>query len=164
MKRVLDAYHRLLKFVMTALLAFMLAPVSFQIASRFTGLVPRYIWTEELARFCFAWIIMIGAIVAVRDDTHFDVDLMPQPKTKREEGVSKLIVHIAMFLMALVFAWYGFEFARFGAKQTSEMSGIGMVFIYVSFPIAGLSWLLFLGEKCLQDIRAIRSVEAEKPA
>ncbi len=103
---------------MTLLMAFMIVPVSMQILSRYTGIVPRYIWTEEVARFCFVWIIMIGAMVAVREGTHFDVDLMPAPNTKREAGVSKLIVHLCMTLMAIVFAWYGAEFARFGSIQT----------------------------------------------
>ena len=161
MKLLLDRYYRLLKVIMTLLMAFMLVPVSIQIASRFTGIVPRYIWTEELARFCFVWIIMIGAMVAVRDGTHFDVDLMPHPKTRREEGVSKLIVHIGMMLMAMVFAWYGFQFAQFGAIQTSEMSGINMLSIYISFPLAGVTWLLFLMEKVIADIQLITNKQSE---
>jgi TRAP-type C4-dicarboxylate transport system permease small subunit len=155
MKLLLERYFWLLKVTMTLLMAFMLVPVSIQIVSRFTGLIPRYIWTEEVARFCFVWIIMIGAMVAVRDGTHFDVDLMPHPKSKREEGVSKLIVHMAMSLMAVVFAWYGFEFAKFGAIQTSEMSGINMLSIYISFPLAGVTWVLFLAEKIVEDIQLI---------
>lgn len=142
---------------MTFLMAFMIFPVSIQILSRYTGLVPRYIWTEEVARFCFVWIIMIGAMIAVRDGTHFDVDLMPHPKTKRERGAANLIVHIAMSVMAIVFAWYGFEFARFGAIQKSEMSGINMLSIYVSFPLAGVTWAVFLFEKIVQDIVLITS-------
>jgi len=81
MKRLLDLYDRCLRVVMTTLMALMLVPVSIQIASRYTSWVPRYIWTEEAARFCFVWIIMIGAMVAVRDNAHFDVDLMPKPKS-----------------------------------------------------------------------------------
>ena len=161
MKLLLERYYRLLKIIMTLLMAFMLVPVSIQIVSRFTGLVPRYIWTEEMARFCFVWIIMIGAMVAVREGTHFDVDLMPHPKTKREEGVSKLIVHIGMMLMAVVFAWYGYHFARFGAIQTSEMSGINMLSIYISFPMAGVTWILFLVEKVVEDIQLITSQQSE---
>ena len=149
---------------MTLLMAFMLVPVSIQILSRHTGLVPRYIWTEEVARFCFVWIIMIGATVAVRDSTHFDVDLMPHPKTKREAGVSKLIVHMGMMLMGCVFAWYGFQFARFGAIQTSEMSGINMLAIYAAFPLAGVTWILFLVEKIVEDIRLVTDMQAEKQA
>lgn len=156
MKKLLDYYYHLLRFLMTLLMALMLIPVGIQIISRLTGLIPRYIWTEEAARFCFVWIIMIGAIVAVREGTHFDVDLLPKPKTKRDEGYAKLTVHLAMALMSAVFAWFGFQFARFGAIQTSEMSGVNMLTIYAAFPIAGASWLVFLAEKIIEDIRNIR--------
>ena len=155
MKRLLDIYTRVLKVIMTLLMALMLLPVTIQILSRHTGLIPRYIWTEEVARFCFVWIIMIGAMVAVRDRTHFDVDLLPAPKSIRDQGIAKLVVHFAMLLMSVVFAWYGFQFAKFGAMQTSEMSGINMLAIYSSFPLAGITWILFLGEKIVEDIPLI---------
>jgi TRAP-type C4-dicarboxylate transport system permease small subunit len=161
MNRFLDRYCRLLKLIMTLLMGLMLVPVTIQIVSRYSGLVPRYIWTEEVARFCFVWIIMIGAMVAVREGTHFDVDLMPPPKTKREEGVSKLVVHLFMMLMAIVFAWYGFQFARFGAIQKSEMSGINMLSIYIAFPIAGVTWIFFLAEKIAEDVRLIAREPSE---
>ena len=154
---LLELYHRLLKILLTLLMALMIAPVSMQILTRYTGLVPRYIWTEEVARFCFVWIVMIGSMIAVRDETHFKVDLLPDPETKRQKGVSSLIVHIAMFLMACVFAWYGSQFARFGFIQTSEMSGINMLSIYISFPLAGVTWALFLLERMAGDMKLIFS-------
>ena len=155
-KFLLDRFCQCLKVMMTLLMALMIIPVSMQILSRYTGFVPRYIWTEEVARFCFVWIIMIGAMVAVRDGTHFDVDLMPPPNTKREAGISKLIVHLCMTLLAVVFAWYGSEFARFGSIQTSEMSGINMLSIYMAFPLAGVTWIVFLAEKIVEDIGMIK--------
>jgi len=155
MKRLLDHYYRLLKIMMTLLMALMIVPVSMQVLSRHSGLVPRYIWTEEVARFCFVWVIMIGAIVAVRDSAHFDVDLMPAPKTKREEGISKLIVHASMMLMAVVFAGYGVKFALLGYAQQSEMTGVNMLILYISFPLAGFSWIAFLIEKLIADVRLI---------
>ena len=161
MKPLLERYCALLKGIMTLLMVCMLVCVSIQIVSRYTGIIPRYIWTEEVARFCFVWIIMIGAMVAVREGTHFDVDLMPSPKTQREAGVSKLIVHFAMTLMAIVFAWYGFQFARFGSIQVSEMSGINMLSIYISFPLAGMTWILFLIEKIVEDIALITRKPSE---
>ena len=104
---------------------------------------------------------MIGAMVAVRDGTHFDVDLMPSPKTQREAGISKLIVHLCMTVLAVVFAWYGAEFARFGSIQASEMSGINMLSIYIAFPLAGVTWIVFLAEKIVEDIGMIKSSPSE---
>ena len=162
MKKVLDAYARALKVIMTMLMAFMLLPVTIQILSRYTGLIPRYIWTEEVARFCFVWIIMTGAMIAVRDGTHFDVELMQRPKTARDRGFAQLVVHVAMMLMGTIFAWYGLQFARFGAAQSSEMSGVNMLLIYASFPLAGITWILFLVEKIIEDFHLIISTETEQ--
>ena len=61
--------------------------------------------------------------------------------------------------MALVFAWYGYAFAIFGWIQTSEMSGINMLSIYAAFPLAGLTWALFLAEKIVADIRLMSGHE-----
>ena len=156
MKAFLESYSRLLKIVLTACMGLMIVPVTLQILSRYTGWLPRYIWTEEVARFCFVWIVMLGSIVAVREGSHFDVDLLPHPKTKRQKGVSRLVTHVAMLLLALIFAWHGYDFAKFGAMQSSEMSGINMLSIYIAFPLAGVSWLLFLAEGITEDIRLIR--------
>ena len=104
---------------------------------------------------------MIGAMIAVRDRSHFDVDLLPHPKTKRSQGKRNLIVNIAIGTLALFFSYYGLKFAQFGYIQNSEMSGINMLSIYISFPLAGITWLLFIGEKIAEDIRLIKRTEQE---
>jgi TRAP-type C4-dicarboxylate transport system permease small subunit len=161
MNFILERYYQLLKTVLTVLMGLIIIPVALQILSRYTGLIPRYIWTEEVARFCFVWIIMIGSMIAVRDSTHFDVDLLPNPKTKRAEGIRNLIVHFAISIMAFIFIWYGIQFAKLGYIQNSEMSGINMASIYISFPLAGLTWLLFLIEKIRADIQLIQGKDRE---
>lgn len=162
MNSFFEGYYRILKALLTLLMGLIIIPVGLQILSRYTGIIPRYIWTEEVARFCFVWIIMIGAMIAVRDSTHFDVDLLPHPKTNRSKGVRDLIVHIAIAIMAGFFCYYGYKFARFGAIQSSEMSGINMATIYIAFPIAGITWALFLIEKFIKDFQLIRQPEPEE--
>ena len=151
----LDFYTRTLKVLLTLLMLFMVVPVLLQILSRYVGILPRYIWTEEVARFCFVWIVMIGSMIAVREETHFKVDLLPHPETDRQRGLGNLIVHIAMMVVALVFALYGYDFAKFGFVQHSEMSGINMLSIYISFPLAGVTWAMFLLEQIAADVHLI---------
>ena len=156
-KSSLDAYYVSLKVVLGLLMFLMSVPVLMQILSRYLGIIPRYIWTEEAARFCFVWIVMIGSMIAVRDDEHFKVDLLASPQNDRQQGFGQLIAHVAMLLLALVFAWYGYTFARFGLMQRSEMSGINMLTIYAAFPLAGVTWALFLAERIVGDLRLITS-------
>jgi len=94
----------------------LIVPVSLQILSRYTGLIPRFIWTEEIARFCFVWIILIGS-----------------------------------------FLIWGYDFGVLGSRQQSEISGLPMLAIYIAWPIAGASWMIFTLEKIVDDINSYRS-------
>ena len=46
-KSSLDTYYVLLKFALGSLMFLMTVPVLMQILSRYSGVIPRYIWTEE---------------------------------------------------------------------------------------------------------------------
>jgi TRAP-type C4-dicarboxylate transport system permease small subunit len=153
MRKLNALIYRGLQKLITVLIAVMIVPVTLQIFSRFLDFIPMYIWTEEVARFCLIWLIMLGATIAVRDNTHFDVDVLPTPKTARGKTISRLIVHVSIFLVALVFAIFGVNFTQFAYIQNSEMTGINMATLYVAWPLAGIVWLLFVLEKILDDIK-----------
>lgn len=90
-RRLMVAYHRLLSALLIVSVAILVIPVALQIFSRFTHLIPHYIWTEEMARFLFIWTIMIGAMIGVRERSHFEVDLWPRLGPKAEAGVRLLV-------------------------------------------------------------------------
>lgn len=145
--------YRILQGLLTALTAFLLVPVCLQIASRFTSFVPRYVWTEEVARFTFVWIIMIGSMLAVRDGTHFDLDVFPPPRSTRGRALAQAIKHLAMFVVAATFAWFGIEFLQLGLEQESDLTGVNMAWVHGAWPIAGAVYGLFLLEKLADDWR-----------
>jgi TRAP-type C4-dicarboxylate transport system permease small subunit len=156
--RTLNALiYRGLQILLTVLIALMIIPVTLQIFSRFVDFIPRYIWTEEAARFCLVWLIMLGATIAVRDGTHFDVDVLPAARSPKGRAVANIIVHVAVILVALIFIGFGWRFALFGWQQSSEMTGINMLWIHAAWPFAGVCWFLFLLEKIGDDIRLYRS-------
>ncbi len=155
MKRIIEAYVRLLQLVLTVLLFFLVIPVTLQIVARYTELIPRYIWTEEAARFLFIWIIMIGATIAVRERTHFDVDILPRPTTPRGKAIGELIVDGAILVIAVVFVAYGYGYAVFGYGQTSELTGINMVTMHLAFPLAGVTWIVFIAERALSALAVL---------
>lgn len=155
MKRVVALYERFLKLVITVLMFLLVVPVSLQIVSRYTEFIPRYIWTEEAARFLFIWMISIGSVIAVREQTHFNVDVLPKPKTARGKALAVLVVDCGMLAMATIFVVYGWEFLKFGWTQTSELTGINMAVIFSAFLVAGLSWTLFIAERTVDNLPAI---------
>jgi TRAP-type C4-dicarboxylate transport system permease small subunit len=154
MRKLVDVYYRLLNWLLVISVAILIIPVSLQIFSRYTSLIPSYIWTEEMARFFFIWMIMIGSMVAIRDGGHFDVDLWPE-LAPRPNALLRIVSSVFVLVMALVFIWYGIKFVQFGWNQTSELADLPMPFIFAAWPLAGFTWVVFLGERFLQDLRIV---------
>jgi len=158
MKKIIDGYFSFLQIVLTMLMGILIIPVTMQIFSRYSDIIPRYIWTEELSRFCFIWIILVGAMIALRKNEHFAVDLLPPPKTNKGKAISLMFVDLMAFGMAVIFVVWGWPLIKFGLLQTSEMADLPMVFIYVAWPITGITWMLFLSERVVDHIKLFRSV------
>lgn len=156
MRKFIDGLYRSLQWLLTFLIAILIFPVTLQIVGRFSDSIPHYIWTEEMARFCLIWIIMIGASIAVRDGSHFDVDVLPHPQTPGAVALSRIVVHVSITLVALIFLAFGWRFAMFGYDQSSELTGLNMIFIHIAWPFAGFTWIVFLAEKFYDDIQLMK--------
>jgi len=153
-KRFIELYHRLLTWLMVGTVAILIVPVTLQIISRYTALIPAWIWTEELSRFLFIWMIMLGSMIGVREGTHFVVDVLPD-LPPRADAALQIVSNLFVLVFALVFVWWGVEFVRFGWDQTSELADLPMGFIFVAWPLAGLTWMLFLGEAFVEGFRVL---------
>ena len=153
-RRLTRFYADVLAALLAITVALLIIPVSLQIFSRYTELIPSYIWTEEMARFMFIWTIMIGAMIGVRESTHFEVDLWPQV-SPRVEAVARLLGRVGVLAAALVFVWAGIEFTRFAWRRTSELAELPLWYIHVAWPVTGVTWIAFLGEQILSDFKII---------
>jgi len=151
-KAVLASYHRLLTWLMAAMVGILIIPVTLQIISRYTALIPSWIWTEELSRFLFIWMIMLGSMIGVREGTHFVVDVLPQ-LPPRANAALQIVADLGVLVFAGIFAWYGIEFVKFGWNQTSELADLPMPYIFASWPVAGFTWIVFLGEHFVRNFR-----------
>ena len=153
-RRLTAGYARLLSWLLAFSVAVLIIPVSLQIFSRYTQLIPAYIWTEEMARFLFIWMVMLGAMIGVRDASHFECDVWPELKP-RANALLRIVSNVFVLVFALVFIWYGVKFVQFGWDQSSELAEMPMTYIFVAWPLAGLTWVLFLGEWFIKDLRLI---------
>jgi len=155
LRKIIDAYYRLLNVLLGLSVGLLVIPVTLQMISRFTALIPAWIWTEEMARFLFIWMVMLGAMIGVRDGTHFDVDVLPELKP-RANAILRIVSMVFILVFALVFVWYGIKFVQFGWSQTSELADLPMAYIFIAWPLTGLTWLLFGFERLAADIRYVR--------
>lgn len=154
MQKFIVGYYRLLDRLLAASVGILVIPVTLQIIARFTEWIPHWIWTEEMARFLFIWMVMLGAMVGIRDGSHFEVDVWPELKP-RPNALLRIVSNLFVLVFALVFIWYGIKFVQFGWNQTSELAELPMPWIFVAWPLAGFTWVLFLGPRFRADLRVL---------
>lgn len=159
MTKFLDLWQRILTRIMAVTVALLIVPVCLQVFSRFTEIIPRYIWTEELSRFCFIWMVMLGAMIALRERLHFDVDVWP-PLSPRRDAVLRLISNVFVLIFSAVVIVWGVGFTKFGLNQTSELADLPMWLIFIAWPLTGITWVMFLIEAFVRDIGMYRRNEA----
>lgn len=153
-RRFTAGFARLLDWLLVGTVAVLIVPVTMQIVSRYTDLIPPYIWTEELARFVFIWMIMIGAMLGVREVSHFNVDIWSR-LGPRGEAALNLVTQVATLVFALVFVFSGIEFTRFAIYRISELAELPLWVIHVAWPLTGLAWIVFLGEQFVDNARVL---------
>ena len=155
-------YSAFLSWILAISTAILVFPVTLQVFSRFTEFLPHYIWTEEMARFLLVWTVMIGAMIGVRESTHFEVDVWPQLR-RRPEAAVRLIARFGILIVALIFVWSGIEFTRFAWYRISELAELPLWLIHIAWPIAGFTWLLFLGEQMWDEFNVLLGRGGELP-
>jgi TRAP-type transport system small permease protein len=153
-RRFTSLYAALLSWIVVISVAILVVPVSLQIFSRYTALIPSYIWTEEMARFLFIWTIMIGAMIGVRESTHFEVDVLPR-LSRRGEAFARLLGRLGVLAIAIIFITAGIQFTQFAWNRTSELADLPLWLIHIAWPVTGFTWLVFLGEQFVDDVKII---------
>jgi TRAP-type C4-dicarboxylate transport system permease small subunit len=152
MRKAILLYYNLLCALITAVVGALLVPVTLQVVSRYTDLIPTLIWTEEAARFLLVWMIMLGATIAVRMRGHFDIDLLPEPRTAKGRVIARLVVDATVAAFGVAFFWVGAGYTFDAANEVSEITEMSMAYMYAAFPISAAGWLLFLGEQIFDDL------------
>ena len=145
MNAVLRVVDKLLFWALAALVAAMVASVTWQVLSRYLFVVPAA-WTEELARFLLIWIGMLGAAYAYRTHSHLGLDLLPAKLTGIGKARLNVLTHLVCLLFAaavLVIGGGSLVAMTWELKQTSAAMGLPIAYVYAVIPASGVLICLF---------------------
>jgi TRAP-type C4-dicarboxylate transport system permease small subunit len=112
-------------------------------AAVFMQVVMRYVfsnslsWSEEFSRFIFLWISWIGASYAVKEGSHFRVEMFANILKGKTRRYFELFILVIWFLFSLTLTWYGVDLVIFqiNTSQTSAAMRIPMYLPYASVPV-----------------------------
>lgn len=145
LKSLNDRLDRVLTFVCAVLLTIMVVTIFVQVLARYVFLASTP-WSEEIAVYCFIWVVFLGTGLGVRDHAHLVADLLPETLGPFWDKALMAFSLGMVTVIALVFLWYGSHYAILGLTRLSFSMGFPMFYIYASLPITGAIMLLFLIE------------------
>lgn len=128
----------------------------------FTQVVARYVfnhppaWTEELARFCQVWIILLASSICLRKGSHLAVDYLGPSLSLSVRRLVGLLIGCLITLYSAVVVVWGVKLLIIGITQTSPAMQVSMGLVYLVFPIAGGLMVL---ESILTTVRGARNPE-----
>ena len=146
LKGVNDALYRALTVVCAVLLTVMVATIFVQVLARYVFLASTP-WSEEVAVYCFIWVVLLGTSLGVRDHAHLVADLLPETMGPFWDKALTAFVYGTVTVTAAIFLWFGSDYAILGMTRLSFSMGFPMFYIYISMPITGAAMLLFLIER-----------------
>jgi TRAP-type C4-dicarboxylate transport system permease small subunit len=167
MDKLLNAYTRLLEWLMAGLLALMVLLV-------FGNVVLRYVAnsgitvSEELSRWLFVWMTFLGAIVAVKEHAHLGTDML----IARLGHTGKKVCLITGQVLMLYVTWLMFSGslaqARINLEVEAPVSGLSVAIFYGAGVVFAVStglmlvrelWRTVTGQASVEELTTIRESE-----
>ena len=138
---ILRPIRRSVEITIVTLFAVLTIAVFGQVVARYVFNQPPA-WTEELARFCQVWIILLASSICLRKRSHLAVDYLgPVLAPAAQRAVAVITGCLIVIYSAVVMVW-GVRLLMTGLAQTSPAMQVNMGLVYLVFPITGGLMLL----------------------
>lgn len=149
---MLAVLDRILKYALTLLSVVLTVSVFLQVLIRFVFKHPLP-WTEEIARIAFVYCIFVGATIAVRENSHLQVDfllvILPKPVARAAVFLGMLLVGVFLVFVT----WQGVVLVLATGVQMSPVMQVPFKYLYLILPVSGAIMLLYLVANMLALIR-----------
>lgn len=143
--RLVKTVDRLLAFLTVLISCLLVVCVCWQVFSRYVLGTPST-FTDELARFLFIWVGLIGAAYTTGKQRHLAIDLLTMKLQGRRKAFSQLVIQIAIAVFCALVMVYGGGGLMLRTLQTGQVSpalGVQMGYVYLAIPFSGVMMIFY---------------------
>lgn len=146
------------RWLMLVLYTVVVAVIAIEVIRRF-ALSYSSIWGEEVARYCFIYLVWIGAAVAVRERSHIRIDVLLHFLPPRGRALLNLFGNGATLLLACLALYWSFEPILTSLRFGSVTHGlrISQAWFFAAVPF-GFTLIVYRVLRAIaDDLRDLRS-------
>ena len=129
MNAALNKLFKFIEILMAIMLGGMVTLVLMNVILRYffnSGIT----WSEEMSRYLFFWLIFLGAIGAMRDNSHLGIDIVIRRLSPGVQKVVYLIGQILIFVIMLMLAKGSYDLTMLNLNSKASATNLPLSFIY----------------------------------
>jgi TRAP-type transport system small permease protein len=156
MKRILEVLVGVILFLMFFLTFFqVLARTVFHISA---------VWSEELARLTYVWMVFLGVGVLIKDDGLIRVTVLVDRIGKRPARILRFLTDLAIIPLIVVITWGAWTNTRLNWNTIAPtVDWMRMGYVYLVIVLSGLLMLWYLVGSLVQQVRSSLEKTAQGP-
>ena len=161
---MLNAYSKFLDVIEKIQKAILAVSVPVMVFIMMYQVILRYVfsnsnaWSEELTRYLFIFNVMFAAAIAVRRNSHLQIDILINLFSRRVKAAFTII---GIVFLCLLFK-YCLDLCVQAARNISPGVGISMSIPYAAMPIGIVFMILTSIEVVIKNLEEIGKKEVEK--
>ncbi|MEE6076155.1 TRAP transporter small permease [Avibacterium paragallinarum] len=163
MEKFTNLVNKVLAAMCVALCSILVCCVVWQVFSRYILNTPST-YTDEMARFLFIWVGLIGAAYALGQKKHLAIDLLA---TKLENSPAQLlqltliINLVSIFFVLSIMCYGGINLVQdtIANGQISPVLGVQMGLVYLAIPISGFFMLFYLCQDLISHLKKLKRIK-----
>ncbi len=142
MNKLFKVYDFILESVMTIFFTVMVLLLFGEVVSRFLFNFP-IMWSEEIGRYLFIWIVYIGSAQAFIERRHLRVDFLLKKLRSPYNTYLELILYFMIMVFLFFVFLYGLKYAGMNLdKPAYSFKYIRLGWAYASIPIGSIFMVL----------------------
>ncbi|HAS63123.1 MAG TPA: TRAP transporter small permease [Vibrio sp.] len=145
MKKLVEYINKGLAGFTVSLSTFLVVCVVWQVLSRYIIGRPSTV-TDELARYLFMWVALIGAAYTTGQKRHLAIDLLTMKLKGKRKVFNEIFIQIAIAVFAFIVLVYGGSNLAIKTLATGQLTpalGWEMGYIYFCLPISGALMIFY---------------------
>ncbi len=142
MNKLLKVYDLIMESIIAVFFAIMVILLFAQVVSRYVFNFP-VMWSEEIGRYLFIWIVYLGSSIAFIRKRHLKVDFLVR-KIKEPYSIYLEVTLLSIIMIFLFFVFlYGLKYIGiYWDTPAYSISYIKLGWVYASVPIGGILMIL----------------------
>jgi TRAP-type C4-dicarboxylate transport system permease small subunit len=117
-------------FILIVLSILTVIVIFFQVFMRYV-MGSSLVWSEELARYAFIWLVYVGVSYGVKKQAHISVDALNLVFKKKGQFFLAMCSNLAVFIFSILLTYFSFEVMS-QINRMSPAMGIPLKWVYAA--------------------------------